>query len=96
MSHNALMKLAKINAHIQELETERKMIREKLNQTLLELINQNPFTDIDFETLLGGILFIQKTILIDDDVSNTQKLLWKKEGSSYQAARKKSIKTNVS
>ena len=35
MSHNALMKLAKINAHIQELETERKMIREKLNQTLL-------------------------------------------------------------
>ncbi len=92
MSHNALIKLTKINAHIQELEKERKVIREKLNHTLLELINKNSFTDIDFETLMGGILSIQKTIMMDDAQSNKQKEVWKKEGYSYQVARKKSIK----
>lgn len=95
MSHNALMKLAKINAHIHELEQERKVIRDKLNHTLLELITQKEFFEIDFETLIGGILSIKKTFYNDDESSNKTKSLWKKEGASYQTARRKSTKENI-
>ena len=95
MSQNDLIKLTRINAQIQDLEQERKILRDKLNHTLLDILNQNEYTKIDFETLIGGILSIKKTFYSDDDSSNKTKSLWKKEGASYQTARRKSTKANT-
>jgi hypothetical protein len=93
MSQNDLIKLTRINAQIQDLEQERTVLRDKLNHTLLDILNQHEYTKIDFETLIGGILSIKKTFYSDDESSNKTKSLWKKEGVNYQTARKKSTKT---
>ncbi len=92
MSQSALTKITKINEQILELEKERNLIREKLNHTILDIINHHLFKEIDFDTLIGGILSIQKTFVIDDAASNKQKELWKKEGSAYQKSRIKLTK----
>ena len=96
MSQSVLTKITKINAQILELETEKKEMRDKLNQTLLTLISQSAIEDVDFETCVGGILFIQKTIQSNDVGDQKQKDVWKKEGALYLSARKKMTKQNRS
>ena len=92
MSQIALVKLTKINAQIAELERDRKEIRDALNHTLLDLLNQKSLADTDFEMLVGGILSVHQMLLSDDPSHQKQKETWKKEGALYQASRKKSIK----
>ena len=96
MSHIALTKITKINAQILELETEKKAMSDKLNQILLTLLSQSAIEDVDFETRVGGILFIQKTIQSNDVAEQKQKDVWKKEGALYLSARKKMTKQNRS
>ena len=95
MSHIALTKITKINAQILELETEKKAMSDKLNQTLLTLISQSAIEDVDFETRVGGLLFIQKTLQSNDIPDQKQKDIWKKEGALYLSARKKTTKQNI-
>ena len=96
MSHIALTKITKINAQILELETEKKAMSEKLNQTLLTLISKSSVENVDFETRVGGLLFIQKTLQSNDVPDQKKKDIWKKEGALYLLARKKTTKQNIS
>ena len=96
MSHIALTKITKINAQILELEAERKAMSDKLNQILLTLLSQSAIEDVDFETRVGGTLFIQKIIQGNDVQNQKQKDVWKKEGALYLSARKKTTKKNIS
>ena len=95
MSHIALTKITKINAQILELEAEKKAMSDKLNQTLLTLISKSAIENVDFETRVGGLLFIQKTLQSNDIPDQKQKDIWKKEGALYLSARKKTTKQNI-
>lgn len=96
MSHIALTKITKINAQILELEAEKKAMSDKLNEILLTLLSQSAIEDVDFETRIGGILFIQKTIRSNDVPDQKKKDIWKKEGALYLSTRKKKTKQNIS
>lgn len=87
-----MLKLAKINAQIMELESERNSLKDNLNKTILDLLNQQSTLTTDFETLIGGIITIQKTLPKNDEASQKQKEVWKNEGLSYYKSNKKSVK----
>jgi hypothetical protein len=91
MSQSKLLKLEKINAQIIKLEQEKKELRDTIKQNILNFLDEKILLNVDFETLVGGMLNLQKTLLDSSDISKKQKEIWKKEGSSHFQKGKKTI-----
>lgn len=89
MSQLKRQKLERINAQIIKLEHEKKILKENIKQDIVNLLDDRLLLNSDFETLIGGVLSIQKVLLNANDTSQKQMDLWKKEGIQYCQKNKK-------
>lgn len=89
MSQLMLQKLEKLNAHIQKLEHEKKVLTDNLKKSLLNILNDDFILKCDFETLVGGMLSVKVTLNESTDDSKKVKGNWKKEGVQYFQKNKK-------
>lgn len=89
MSQLTLQKLEKLNAHIQKLEHEKKVLTENLKKYLLNILNDDFILKCDFETLVGGMLSVKATLNENLESSKKVKEGWKREGIEYFQKNKK-------
>ncbi len=89
MSQITLQKLEKLNAQIQKLEHEKKVLTENLKKSLLNILNDDFIISYDFETLVGGMLSVKAILNESTEASKKVKESWKKEGVQYFQKNKK-------
>lgn len=90
MSQLTLQKIEKLNAQIQKLENDKKILKENLKKSLLKMVDDDFILNCDFETLVGGILSVKTMINEHSEASKKVKENWKKEGAQYFQKSKKS------
>ncbi len=86
-----LKKIESLASQIEKMSQEHNLLKESLSLEITKLLNQKNAMRHDFETLVGGIIFVIETLKKDDKDSTHQKQNWKKFGSGYFGPRKKSI-----
>ena len=77
---------------------EKSLLIESLNGEIIKLLNQKNALSHDFETLIGGIIYVIDSLKKDDPESNQNQQIWKKTGSGYFTPAKRikaSIDTNA-
>ncbi len=89
MSQLTHQKLEKLNAQIQKLEHEKKVLKENLKKSLLNILNDDFMLSCDFETLAGGILSVKATLTEHSEASKKVKEGWKNQGVQHLQKRKK-------
>lgn len=79
----ALKRMESIQAKIEELQKEQEKIEQEAAQALLEVIKRNGGLQVDFESLVGGIIEVIETIK-----TNGVKEGWQQAGRKFCAPKK--------
>jgi hypothetical protein len=78
-----LQRIEKIKSKMNALEEEKLTLTRNLKSSISDMFNDNVLTKCEFNALVGGILFVQNTLI--KNATNDHVIIeqWKKEGSNF-------------
>lgn len=92
MVEQTISKIKTIDQKINLLKEKQQKLKSKIENKIINILNQHNIMEQDFATLVGGILYVVNTLNQEDKESQEICLEWKGTGSKYIH---KNVKNNI-